>query len=149
MCVLSDNHEDTFEDLLLKTYGEHPITYGDTYVDDNKEMKPFETVLTLKDDLCSNQSLDYVFLYTPRMNKDQVNPEEQTTNRKLHIVEGSARVEKFFLEDFEFTQISDHYGVMVSLEYSEELIAKPVKTQKTKHVDTVQQLQYEVEIRLE
>jgi endonuclease/exonuclease/phosphatase family metal-dependent hydrolase len=149
MCILSDNHNDSIEDLLLKTYGEHPITYGDTYVDDNKEMMPHETVLTLKDDLCSNQSLDYIFLYTPKMPKDQVNPEAQLTKRKLNVLEGSARVEKFFLEDFEFTQISDHYGVMVCLEYSEELQAKPVKKQKEKHVETIQQHQLEVVIRLE
>jgi endonuclease/exonuclease/phosphatase family metal-dependent hydrolase len=149
MCILSDNHNDSIEDLLLKTYGEHPITYGDTYIDDNKEMKPLETVLTLNDDLCSNQSLDYIFLYTPRVSKDQVNPEQPSTKRRLNVLDGSARVEKFFLEDFEFTQISDHYGVMVSLEYTEEVRAKPVKKQKEKHVLSVQQHQHEVVIRLE
>jgi len=149
MCVLSDNHNDSLEDLLLKTYGDHPITYGDTYIDDNKEIKPLETVLTLRDDLCTNQSLDYIFLYTPRMPTNQVKPDTQATSKKLNILEGSAKVEKFFLEDFEFTQISDHYGVMVSLEYTEEVSEKPVKKLKEKHTETIQQHQHEVVIRLE
>jgi len=148
MCVLSDNHNDSLEDLLLKTYGDHPITYGDTYIDDNKEIKPLETKLTLSDDLCSNQSLDYIFLYTPRPT-NQVKPDTQPTKKKLNILEGSAKVEKFFLEDFEFTQISDHYGVMVSLEYTEEVSEKPVKKLKEKHTETIQQHQHEVVIRLE
>jgi endonuclease/exonuclease/phosphatase family metal-dependent hydrolase len=151
MCILSDNHNDSLEDLLHKTYGEHPITYGDTYMDDNKEMKPIETVLTLPDDLCSNQSLDYIFQYTPRAQKpkDQVNPDEQSTKRKLNVVEASARVEKFFVEDCEFNQLSDHYGVMVSLEYSEKVVESPVKKLKEKHVDTILQHQHEVVIRIE
>jgi len=32
---------------------------------DTEEMKPLETVLTHKDDLCSNQSLDYIFRLHP------------------------------------------------------------------------------------
>jgi len=35
----------------------------------------------------------------------------------LSIPEGSARVEKFFIDGQDFTQLSDHYGSMVTLEY--------------------------------
>lgn len=34
---------------------------------DNEEMKPLEIVLTDKDDLCSNQSLDYIFRLYPKL----------------------------------------------------------------------------------
>lgn len=122
LCMLSDNHNDEIEDLLLKTYGEHPITYGDSYVDDNKELKPLETILTLPEDHCSNQSLDYIFLFNPKSlykKGDDVEDQPFIKQRKLKVIDGSARVEKFFIEDCEFTQLSDHYGVMVSLEYTE------------------------------
>jgi len=32
----------------------------------------------------------------------------------------SAKIEKFLVADYEFTQLSDHYGAMVSLEYFED-----------------------------
>jgi len=54
MCLLSDNKKDEIKDLLLETYEEHPITYADSYLDGEGELKPLETVLTDKDDLCSN-----------------------------------------------------------------------------------------------
>ena len=37
---------------------------------------------------------------------------------KLSIVENSATVEKLFVPSREFTQMSDHYGSSVTLEYS-------------------------------
>jgi len=148
MCILSDNNTDLVEDLLHKTYGEHPITYADTYIDDNKQMRPIETVLTDKADLCSNQSLDYIFQYTPRAEKknDQVNPEFPKSNQgTLRVVDASARIEKFFIVDQEFTQLSDHYGCMVALEYCDAV--KSEKKQKEKHADQIPH--YEIEIRLE
>jgi len=36
---------------------------------------------------------------------------------RLIIPDASARVEKFFVDGHEFTQLSDHYGTMVTLEY--------------------------------
>lgn len=42
------------------------MTYADSYSDDSNEMKPLEVVLTHKDDLCSNQSLDYIFKLSPK-----------------------------------------------------------------------------------
>lgn len=37
--------------------------------------------------------------------------------KRLRVVEGSAKVEKFFVGSREFTQLSDHYGSSVVLEY--------------------------------
>jgi len=127
MCAMSENDTDTFEDLLYKTYGEHPITYADTYMEDNKDMKPLETVLTHTDDLCSNQSLDYVFQYSMKKQNDQNQVPPEKTKRRLNVMDGSAKVEKFFVEDCKFTQLSDHYGVMVSLDYTEEISLSPTE----------------------
>lgn len=37
---------------------------------------------------------------------------------KLRVIDGSAKVEKFFVNDKGFTQMSDHYGCSVTLEYN-------------------------------
>jgi len=131
-CVLSDNYKDDIKDLLLTTYGEHPITYGDSFMDNN-EMKPFETVLTLKDDHCSNQSLDYIFQFTPRSlfsNNDDKKP--LLNKQRLAVIDKTARVEKFLTADHAFTQLSDHYGVMVALEYCDVTEDYPETKEKKK-----------------
>jgi endonuclease/exonuclease/phosphatase family metal-dependent hydrolase len=121
-CYLSDNYTDDIEDLLLKSYGEHPVTYADSFTDDAGELKPLETVLTHKDDLCSNQSLDYIFRLHPKsiVNTKRRDIEEGgllPKQGKLRIIEGSAKVAKFFVDSCDFSQLSDHYGTMVTLEY--------------------------------
>jgi len=81
-----------------------------------------ETVLTAKEDLCSNQSLDFIFNLTPKsiMKTKGVNISDHLAEQRLSIVEESAEVRKFFVDDREFTQLSDHYGVSVTLEYQEK-----------------------------
>jgi len=124
-CYLSDNFNDDLEDLLFQTYGEHPITYAES-----NNGKPMETVLTDKDDLCSNQSLDYIFkLNLKNFDKTRDGDLEEggisPKKRKLRIQEGSAKVAKFFVESLEFTQLSDHYGSMVTLEYKNSWAETP------------------------
>jgi hypothetical protein len=122
-CFLSDNNKDVLEDLLLGRYREHPITYADSQADDDSEdLKPLETVLTHKDDLCSNQSLDYIFRLHPKsLVKNKRGDIEEggllSKQGKLQIIDGSAKVEKFFVDNCDFTQLSDHYGTSVTLEY--------------------------------
>jgi len=122
VCYLSKNCKEGIEDLLLNTYGEHPITYADSYCGEDEQAKPLETVLTHKDDLCSNQSLDYIFRLYPKqlLGAKKIRDLENQPMQKqsnLRIPEGSARVEKFFIDGCDFTQLSDHYGTMVTLEY--------------------------------
>jgi len=135
LCVLSDNYKDDIQDLLLATYGEHPTTYGDSYMDHYNQMRPLETVLTDRDDLCSNQSLDYIFQLTPKsLFTEEFEKKLPLKKSRLQIMDQSARVEKFFVEDQQFSQLSDHYGVMVSLEYSEGSDLSIVKQKSEKHV---------------
>lgn len=37
----------------------------------------------------------------------------------LRIVSGSTRVQKFFIKGKPYTQLSDHYGISIDLEYVE------------------------------
>jgi hypothetical protein len=132
-CYLSDNFKDELEDLLFQTYGEHPVTYADSFMPDSGDMKPLETVLTHKDDLCSNQSLDYIFRLHPKsLAKTKHNDLEEgqlfQKQGKLHISEGSAKVEKFFVDSCDFTQLSDHYGSTVTLEYKPSWEEKSLPT---------------------
>jgi len=119
LSLLSNNHEDEIEDLLLKDLGEHPITFGDSVEINEKEILPLETVLTTKKDLGSKQSLDYMFRFAPKnlvqepYTPDRVKPRSVD---RLSVVDGSARVEKFLVSGHVFDQLSDHYGVQVTVQ---------------------------------
>jgi len=120
---LSENRPEQIEDLLYKKHKEHPITYGDFYVNDRKEIKPIETVLTHPACLCANESLDYIFKYTPDLpNKSLSLPKnKQYAKSGLSVIEESATVEKFLIHGHDFEQLSDHYGVKVTLQYTKGL----------------------------
>jgi len=120
LSYLSDDHKDEIEDLLLTDLGEHPITFGDCYVGENNVRKPLETVLTSKHSLCTEQSLDYIFKYVPRSLLEDNSTSwdsKPSTNDRLTVMKGSAKVEKFLVHGHTFDQLSDHYGVKVTLEY--------------------------------
>ena len=59
-------------------------------------------ILTHKDDLCSNQSLDYIFRINPkslfkrRRSDIDSQPSQEQRQCRLSIPSGNARVEKFF-----------------------------------------------------
>jgi len=135
MCYLSDNFKDDIQDLLHDKYGEHPITYADSVLDGDNQLKPSEIVLTHKDDYCSNQSLDYIFklspktLFTKHDNSDLEEGQGFVRQRKLKVVPDSAKVEKFLVAGRDFTQLSDHYGASVTLEYDKN--ANPRQGEKT------------------
>lgn len=139
MCYLSDNFRDGLVDLIYtpndQDYSdgehpnqeaqqkEHPITYADSIMNENGDLVPKETVLTHKDDLCSNQSLDYIFHLNPKalLKKLGCSEKGEGANRegKLQIVKGSAKVEPFMIGSKTFTQLSDHYGISVRLKYKD------------------------------
>jgi len=125
VCCLSNNQKEGIEDLLYRDHGnKHPVTFGDCYYDENKNLISLETVLTGKSGQCTNQSLDYIFKYTPKTLSryyDNMKGLSESATSKLSVVEGSSTVEKFLVEGYPFKQLSDHYGVKVSLQYSEKI----------------------------
>lgn len=101
MYILSGYEKDAVVDFLKESYGaQHPVTYSDVKIEDGKEV-PMETVLTDKDDLKSQQCLDYIF---------QILPGGIMTNK----IKGTCKVRPFYVEHESVTQISDHYGVQLS-----------------------------------
>jgi len=110
---LTDDFRDEVEDLLYKKHKDHPITFGEYYLNENNEKVPVDGVLTDKDCRCVAESLDYIFKFTPRGTLET----DLALKQKLAIVEDSVAVEEFFVKGFEFGQLSDHYGVEVTLKY--------------------------------
>lgn len=105
MYVLSGYEKDKVVDFLKESYGgKHPATYADVKIEREKEI-PGETVLTDKDDLMSQQCLDYVFQILPG----------KVMEHKLKAV---CRIRPFLVEGKDFSQLSDHYGVQLSFKLS-------------------------------
>lgn len=71
------------------------------------EEKPRDYVLTSRADVGKRQRLDYIF-YATRTN------EAAPTSFEMQI--RSAQVQPFFVEHKLFTQLSDHYAVIASLQ---------------------------------
>ena len=73
--------------------------------------KPAETVLTGKNDLMTEQSIDFIFGLLPTENNDFQNlPEEP-----LKIDGESIKIEPFEVSGHIFTNLSDHYGLSIEL----------------------------------
>ena len=86
------------KDMLKERYKHHPITFGDVIVADDGTVNPKETVLTGKDDLLAQASLDYILLIDVEQSKQRVIIDVQRT-----------RVEEFFVNDAPITQLSGIY----------------------------------------
>jgi len=119
---LSNSHKDIIEDVIKKDLGEHPLTFGDYTVDEEGRITPIETVLTGKHSWGNNESLDYILKLTPKELLEE-NPHllkaGNRTDNALVIKDKSTTIEKFLVEGYPFTQLSDHYGVKVVLQYKE------------------------------
>ncbi|GAA5817414.1 hypothetical protein MFLAVUS_010960 [Mucor flavus] len=90
-------------DIAYKTYGYHPITFGDYKKLDNGSLVPAETTLTSHNQLMTVQSIDRLLW---------------SSNNNTHISIGNLTVEPFFTSNETnqpFTQISDHYGLSALL----------------------------------
>jgi len=119
---LSGDHKDQLENLIHKKFGEHPITFGDYVVNGDNVKTPIETLLTHPECMCADESLDYIFKYTPKKLKRKFSNLVQEIRPKakaeLTLVEEDTTVEKFSVKGHAFAQLSDHYGVKVTLQYS-------------------------------
>lgn len=62
MDILSRDDEDEVIDVLrVANNGVSPVTFGDSAIDENGNEYSLETVMQIKEDQCSKQSLDYIF----------------------------------------------------------------------------------------
>jgi len=91
-----ERHDTTFE-----TLGYHPITYGDM-----EDGVATDQVLTVREDFCSQLTLDYVFYMRPAAG-DRV------------IGRVGAVVEKFMVPGKNYGQLSDHYGITATIELAQ------------------------------
>ncbi|KAI7889118.1 Endonuclease/exonuclease/phosphatase [Mucor mucedo] len=99
-----DWHLDGLTDMAYKSFGYHPVTFGDYKKLDNGTLIPAETILTSHNQLMTVQSIDRLLWYGKNDTRMSVS----------HVV-----VENFFTKNdttLPFTQISDHYGLSAVLE---------------------------------
>ncbi|EKE42666.1 hypothetical protein ENUP19_0012G0016 [Entamoeba nuttalli] len=82
------------KDIIYNGLHRHPITTGDTYFDNNKEL-PLETVLTKKEDQLSKRCEDYIFLIIRSKELEIVNPYIHT----------------YDVNNDNFNFLSSHYGL--------------------------------------
>jgi hypothetical protein len=86
---------------------------------------PREVVLTSKEDYCTQQRIDYIFLVTKKPNVNQTNNSNSSSDNNkekgvfFQIKEKSTRVQPFFVNHSEsITQLSDHYGIETVLVFN-------------------------------
>lgn len=93
--------------VVFERLGEHPTTINDVVIDAaTGEEKPRDYVLTSRSDVGKRQRLDYIF-YVTRIGGAAERFEMQIR---------SAQVQPFFVDHPLFTQLSDHYAVITSLQ---------------------------------
>ncbi|KAJ2003615.1 hypothetical protein GGI04_002909 [Coemansia thaxteri] len=96
-------------DALYERLGYHPVTFGNTVVDDKGGVFPRETVLTTKLDSEVMHSIDYVLWHNP-------DSKDQKSSIVAQLVD--VGVAPNFTPGREFTQISDHYGVVAEIAFT-------------------------------
>ncbi|CAG8716476.1 16332_t:CDS:2 [Acaulospora morrowiae] len=94
-------------DMIKERCGIHPITFADVLKDDEGKIIPREVVLTSKDDLLAQASLDYILLIDDDPNIND--------SGKIRLDLQRTGVQEFFIKNQPFSQLSDHYGVSTIL----------------------------------
>ncbi|KAJ1807022.1 hypothetical protein LPJ56_004995 [Coemansia sp. RSA 2599] len=115
--VLGPDNQDTFKgkvvfelhDTLKERLGYHPVTFGNTIVDEKGVVHPRETILTTMQDNKVMHSIDYVLWYNPDA--------EQHMAGVVSSIEDVGVVPNF-TPGQAFTQISDHYGVAADIKFN-------------------------------
>lgn len=131
---LSDDHQDEIVDLVYNKFKEHPATFGEYVIDVHQEKRPLERVLTHPEYQCSSECLDYIFKYTPRPDNSSSIVQlvrKQNAKAELAVKDDSAKIAKFFVHGHDFDQLSDHYGIEVSLQYTRVAVAEKEDSEST------------------
>ena len=96
------------ENVIYKDYEEYPVTMGNYTVSETGEKVPMDSVLTQLGERFDYACLDHIF---------EIKVKGNTENQEIRIVDGSSKVEEFFVSDQLFTQLSDHYGLSLDIVY--------------------------------
>lgn len=88
------------KDVVFEGLHEHPVTIGDI---DSRSKSPKETALTHPEQLKTCQCVDYILMLNFN----------NTESPNVEVKDPS--VEKFYVQGQPFTQLSDHYGIKLTL----------------------------------
>lgn len=86
----------------------YPVTLGNYTLDEKGNKIPMESVITAEDERLDHLNLDHIF---------EVHVKGKECNNKLWVRPKSSKVEEFFVKNQPFTQLSDHYGLSLEIEY--------------------------------
>ena len=96
--------------VFHQQHGYYPVTLGKYEVDEQGNKVPLENIITMEDERMDSSNLDHIF---------EVHVAEETSkNQNIRIKPQSCQVEEFFVKSPYVTQLSDHYGLSLEIEYS-------------------------------
>lgn len=121
-------------DLFKNKFEKHPFTYGYN----GEDFPMYDSTLTCKEDVGSNQTLDYIFEIIPNLNsimfrfdtkelkcnskinlseskEDSLDSQENLKQCELLIDYESVKVEEFLVSNKPYQQLSDHFGLSVEV----------------------------------
>lgn len=116
-----------------------PITFGDFVVNQDGTKSPAEVALTHESDSMVGTSIDYIFQLdrnefeddqqqdsskTKLIKNTQMAKSDDTEAEELEVIKESLKQEKFLVQNREFTQLSDHYGLSVSVNLKKQGLKK-------------------------
>lgn len=96
--------------IFYRDHKYYPITIGNYKLDSKGIKIPLETIITAENERLDQMNLDHIFELIVKNKKDA---------GKVWIRLGSSKVEEFFVKNHKFTQLSDHYGLSMRIEYLE------------------------------
>ena len=107
---IMDFNNDIFKPVhvFYKQHGHYPTTVGDYEEDDDGNRIPIETIITAKELQLVKSNPDHIYELKVKGKDDR---------SKLRILPRSATVEKFLVHNQLFTQLSDHFGLSLKIEY--------------------------------
>ena len=123
MMALLNSGKLLIDDLQIEMLNNHIVTYGESQTNRNtNEIETKETALTDPIDQMSEQGLDYIMVANYYEEKDMENRNTEKGGSYIRQNNSNIRISKlerqeFYVKDKKYTQISDHLGIEVCLEF--------------------------------
>lgn len=96
--------------VFKQQHGYYPVTLGKYKIDEEGNKVPLENIITDESERLDSSNLDHIF---------EVHVEgKDKAYEKINIKPQSCKVEEFFVKSPYVTQLSDHYGLSLELEFS-------------------------------